>query len=74
MPLTFFTRFKMKFNLTCDLDNAAFNDDPSGLELARILHTVINKVEDLQELDTDAYGKVRDLNGNTICSWGVTDG
>ena len=72
MQLTFFTKFKMNFNLTCNLDNAAF-DDCSGLELARILHTVINKVEDLQELDTDAYGKVQDLNGNTVCSWRITD-
>ena len=62
----------MKFNLTCNLDNAAF-DDYSGIELSRILHTVINKVEDLQELNTDSYGKVQDLNGNTVCSWGITD-
>jgi len=72
MQLTFFTRFKMKFNLTCDLDNAAF-DDCTGLELARILNSVVNKIEDIQELDSDACGRVRDMNGNTVCNWSVED-
>ncbi len=72
MQLTFFTNFKMKFNLTCDLDNGAF-DDCTGLELARILNSVVNQIEDIQELDSGSCGRVRDMNGNTVCSWGVED-
>jgi hypothetical protein len=72
MQLTFFTKFKMKFNLTCDLDNAAF-DDCTGLELARILNSVVNKIEDIQELEPDDSGGVTDMNGNYVCKWSVED-
>ena len=62
----------MKFNLTCDLDNAAF-DDCSGLELSRILGSVINKLEYISELTTEDTGIVRDMNGNNICKWEVLE-
>tara|TARA_R100000458_G_C8102918_1_gene128877 strand:- start:137 stop:337 length:201 start_codon:yes stop_codon:yes gene_type:complete len=62
----------MKFNLTCDLDNAAF-DDCSGLELSRILGSVINKLEYISELTTDDHGKVKDMNGNTVCKWEILE-
>ena len=62
----------MKFNLTCDLDNAAF-DDCTGLELSKILNSVINKIEDIQELEPNDSGGVPDMNGNYVCKWSVED-
>jgi hypothetical protein len=52
-----------KFNLTMDCDNASFEPD-AGYEISRILHKI---AIDVANGDTD--GKVRDLNGDTVCQW-----
>jgi len=52
------------------MDNAAFDGgDNSVDEVCRILQTVAER------MDTDGVfvAKVRDINGNTIGSWGVTE-
>ena len=55
----------MKFSLTFDCDNSAFEydgDDTALLnEVSRILRTVAKRVQ-----DDDRQGNVRDSNGNTV--------
>lgn len=55
----------MKFTITLNADSAAFKDDPS--EFRRVLAEVADQI---------AYcptglvgGRVRDSNGNTVCTW-----
>ena len=62
----------MKFHLTIDLDNAAFDGDREAhsseqpvRELARQLAEVARKVV----LASDNKGRVRDANGNTVGHW-----
>jgi hypothetical protein len=60
----------MKFTLTIDLDNAAFQRR-GGLdraELVRTLRIVAATIEDGKE-----SGKVWDYNGNTVGSFAVED-
>jgi len=60
----------MRFSLSFSMDNAAFDGgDNSVDEVCRILQTVAER------MDTDGVfvAKVRDINGNTIGSWGVTE-
>lgn len=56
----------MKFTLSFDMDNAAFEGDNAGTEAARILRQVAAGVE-----NGATEGKARDLNGNTVGSWEV---
>lgn len=52
------------FTLTFKTQNAAFD---SGVEVARILRTIAEKVDqDYSE------GTVRDINGNTVGKWTLT--
>lgn len=56
-----------RFTLSIDMDNAAFTDDPRGA-LADIVHDVAQ--DDLQWGD---IGTIRDVNGNTVGHWEVTE-
>ena len=62
----------MEFQLTINMDNAAFDDDLGG-ELARIVRHVARRLED-DSVTGDLLSKcsVRDANGNTVGSWEVT--
>lgn len=57
------------FKLEIETDNAAFADGYQGLELARILRSVANILE---EMNSEGGGGVqRDINGNTVGSWSL---
>lgn len=62
----------MKFTLEIDMDNAAFED---GYELSRILNEV---AYDHSGVTNDSgftgEGFIRDINGNTVGRWEITDG
>lgn len=55
----------MRFSLTVDMGNAAFDEAPSP-ELARILRDVATRVE-----DGEREGAVRDVNGNKVGTFKV---
>jgi hypothetical protein len=55
----------MKFELKIECDNDAFGDWP-GIEVARILRDVANRVDGDAE---GTHGGVRDANGNTVGEW-----
>lgn len=54
----------MKFTLTIECDNEAFNTPTGtiGLEVARILR----KLADGEPMPADGPYKLRDINGNTV--------
>lgn len=54
----------MRFVVTIDCDNAAFEDDPS-CEVANLLRKVVRAVEK----DGSQCGRLRDSNGNTCGSY-----
>lgn len=58
----------MKFTLTFDCDNAAFEND-LRVESVAILAEVTERVE-----AGHTAGNVRDSNGNTVGSWSFTPG
>lgn len=58
------------FSLTINTDNAAFDDDDAGPELARILR----RLADTLDARIDARwntGNVMDANGNNVGAWTV---
>ncbi len=55
------------FTLTIDTDNAAFEHGPRQ-EVGRILREV---AQSLKAGDTE--GRIRDVNGNTVGSFSLTD-
>ena len=59
------------FTLTINCDNAAFDDSPTGCELARILRSLADNVNDcdMQDLMVLATGRLRDSNGNPVGNW-----
>lgn len=52
------------FNLSLEMDNAAFDDD-AALELARILRELADRIEQ-DGLDSGEPIRLRDVNGNTV--------
>lgn len=54
----------MQFTVTIDTDNAAFDGDDCGAELARILREIAQKVEDGAD-----EGNAFDINGNRVGSF-----
>lgn len=54
----------MRFVVTIDCDNAAFEDDPS-CEVANLLRKVVRAVEK----DGSQCGRLSDSNGNTCGSY-----
>jgi len=53
----------MKFTLTIDCENAAFDEDP-GHEVVEILHRIGDQLD-----NGSAIGKCIDSNGNTVGTW-----
>ena len=53
-----------QFKLTVDLDNAAFSDANDGIELARILRSVAQRIEDSGI--PWMYQNIKDINGNIV--------
>lgn len=53
----------MKFIITLNTDNAAFEENPD--EARRILAEVAEQIAD----PAASGGRVRDSNGNTVCTW-----
>jgi hypothetical protein len=60
----------MKFTLTFDMDNAAF-EEPAA-EVARILERIADKVA-WEGVDDGVGGPILDVNGSRVGSWEVTD-
>ncbi len=55
----------MKFEMTVDMDNAAFEDAPAS-ELGRIVRLAVEQI-----LDGSSGENCRDANGNSCGSWTV---
>lgn len=60
----------MRFTLTFDADNAAFETDPDSAA-ADVLRRTANVVACRGTFDGE--GNVRDANGNTVGRWTFTD-
>jgi len=54
-------------------ENAAFTDD-EGRETARILHNLADRIEDSQKLDERDGFLLRDINGNTVGDFDISEG
>lgn len=63
----------VRFTLTIDMDNAAFEDGPT-LEVARILAALAGRLGYDGNEWLDDEGSVRDTNGNTVGGWTINDG
>ena len=65
----------MTFNMTVDLDNAAFDEDYDGpAELARILGSAADSLRRFRSLGDERLKgpvTVRDINGNTVGTWEI---
>lgn len=66
----------MKFLLTVELDNAAFEESqpPVFGELARILVDLGARMGTWDRPAASEEGHVRDYNGNGIGTWEITEG
>lgn len=58
----------MKFQVVIDVENAAFELENRGNELARILRQVADKVEAASQ--GRSMGDLRDINGNWVGRFG----
>jgi hypothetical protein len=58
----------MKLTVNIDTDNAAFEGDNLGPELARILHRVATAVKDLESEPAEFELHLRDINGYRVGS------
>lgn len=59
----------MKFKLEVEMENAAMQD---GRDLAGLLTKLAKDIEDCSREDcAGSYGRVRDLNGNTVGKWEI---
>lgn len=56
--------FRIKF----ETDNAAFKGRHGHIETVRILREIAEKI-----VDGHLEGKIRDVNGNTIGEWSLTE-
>ena len=63
----------MKFKLEIDIDNASFEDLGEGREITNILNNIINKIEHIDEFSLEDKGRSRDMNGNTVGFWEITN-
>ena len=61
-----------KLNLQMNMDNAAFNECGNGPEAARILRELADRIE-CDQLSTHDDGRLRDINGNSVGAWEVTE-
>lgn len=58
----------MQFRLQFDTDNAAFEGEELGLEIARILYAIANDINQRSRADI-VEGSARDINGNQVGTW-----
>lgn len=65
-------RLKMKFKVSFDMDNAAFEPDARTGEIARILRELADKMELRSFVTKREAGSIRDINGNTVGEWKIT--
>ena len=56
----------MEFKLTINVDNNAYRSQAVQYQLIDNLKDIISKLEDAHD-----YGRVRDVNGNTVGDWGI---
>lgn len=66
----------MKFTLTIDLGNAAFDagDNPrerNTTEIVRILATIADDINQDATVSRQSSGSARDYNGNVVAKWSV---
>lgn len=61
----------MKFKLTIDMDNAAFEPEESA-EVSKILTDLAEYFSELPAVDLTTRGNVYDTNGNRVGEWKVT--
>jgi len=57
----------MPLTIKVKTDNAAFEDDNLGPELARILRALAARVEEAD--GSDDNGLIFDINGNSVGTW-----
>lgn len=63
----------MRATITVHMDNAAFEGNDAGDELARILGTLSERVSGTDFKDSyDRSFKLRDINGNTVGECKIT--
>ena len=63
----------MKFKIEIDIENAAFEDSGEGREVSEILYGIINKIQPIDEFEIGEKGRTRDMNGNTVGFWEITE-
>lgn len=59
----------IQFRLQIACDNAAFEDEGTATELARILRDVARRIESGE--DCGSFVNVRDINGNVVGSFAL---
>lgn len=59
--------------ITINTDNAAFEGESWGLEVARILRDLAAYLPDSEAEVGPGAGTLRDHNGNTVGSWEVSE-
>lgn len=64
----------MKFTISIELGNAAFEGEDCGRELARILRKQADKLEGFASWDFPDQGGLWDVNGNKVGAWEVSEG
>ena len=64
----------MNFNVSINCDNAAFDDDLTGIEICRILQSIEDKLQDIGYIESqeNLRGRIKDLNGNMVGFWEFT--
>lgn len=64
----------MKFTLEINMDNAAFGDIymEGGVELSRIFVKIASEIQ-IETLDVGLSDDIRDINGNKVGTWEVTE-
>lgn len=61
----------MLLKIELALDNAAFDD---AAEIERVLRVVARDAGNVPLRTETEVRKVRDLNGNSVCRWEITNG
>ena len=64
----------MNFNVSINCDNAAFDDDLTGIEICRILQSIEDKLQHIGYIEPqeNMKGRIRDMNFNTVGEWEFT--
>lgn len=55
-----------KILIEIEIDNAAFQDEPAGVEVARILRLIAQKVDGEDLCEPRFEMSLRDINGNRV--------